>query len=75
MLTPLGGSMVPRAADPMFVTAAEPMPGKPCLGNDIDLFRPPSIPSVVLVDSKGMSLGWGRPPITGKPVVTETACC
>jgi hypothetical protein len=59
----------------MFDTAAKPKPGNPCLGNDIVLFRPISIPAVLLVGSKGRSLGLGKLPKTGKPAVAETACC
>jgi hypothetical protein len=75
MLTPPGGNIVPRPTDPMFDTAAKPKPGNPGLGNDIVLFRPISIPAVVLVGSKGRSLGLGKLPKTGKPAVAETACC
>ncbi len=67
--------MVQRPAAPVLDTGAEPMPGKPDLGNDIDLLRPPSIPAAVLVGSKERSLGLGKPPNTGKPVVAATACC
>jgi hypothetical protein len=74
-LTPPGGNIIPRPADPMLDTAAEPKPDKPGLGSDIDLFRPLSSPPVALVGSKGRSLGLDKPLNTGKPVVGEVTCC